>query len=91
LKSPKLLAAVAAGILLSSTLSVQAVSLPATGAPTVTPLAPVNTADPHFGIVQAFEAPGVALNAGAKWERVPFFWNMAQPASPTAGSPTSSS
>ncbi len=47
--------------------------------PPVTPLPPVTSADPHFGVVQAFEASGLALNAGAKWERVPFFWNKAQP------------
>jgi len=86
LKRPTLLATLLAIALLCPNTLAQAASAPTTGilpavAP-VTPLPPVTTADPHFGIVQAFEAPGVALNAGAKWERAPFFWNLAQPTSP---------
>ncbi|MBV8084522.1 MAG: hypothetical protein JO247_06865, partial [Chloroflexi bacterium] len=53
----------------------------------VAPLAPVSTHDPHFGIVQAFEAPAQARAAGATWERVPFFWNQAQPADPSQWAP----
>ncbi len=45
----------------------------------VAPLPPVPRIDPRFGLVQAFEAPQLAVNAGARWERVPFFWNRAQP------------
>ncbi len=62
----------------------QAAPLPASGPPiAVTPLPPVTSSDPHFGIVQAFEASGPALAAGARWERVPFFWNKAQPTDAT--------
>ncbi len=49
----------------------------------VTPLPPVSTDDPRFGIVQAYENPRLAMNAGAKWERAPFFWNKAQPSGPS--------
>jgi hypothetical protein len=88
LKSPKLLSAAlaAAALLCTSSFAQGAAATPPS--PTVAPAAPaapvsalppVTTGDPHFGIVQAFEAPQLALNAGAKWERVPFFWNKAQP------------
>jgi hypothetical protein len=60
-----------------------AATAPVSPAPVVSALPPVTTADPHFGIVQAFESPGLALNAGAKWERAPFFWNKAQPNGPS--------
>ena len=49
----------------------------------VAPLPPVAGQDPRFGIVQAFENPTLAANAGARWERVPFFWEDAQPNGPT--------
>ena len=91
LKSPALLAAVLAAVLLSNSgLAHAAAAVPA--APAAVPAAPpapvvalppVATGDPHFGIVQAFEASQAAINAGARWERAPFFWNQAQPTGPT--------
>ncbi|MHB8619685.1 MAG: hypothetical protein ACYDAG_08960 [Chloroflexota bacterium] len=81
-------------LLLGTTLSARAASA---GSPTaasnlatlspavgpVTALPPVTSSDPRFGIVQAYEAPQLAVNAGARWERIPFFWNKAQPNSPS--------
>ena len=73
-------------MLLSSVSFASAASLPSGGQPAVQSVAalpPVSPSDPRFGIVQAFEASGVALNAGSRWERVPFFWNKAQPTDTT--------
>ncbi len=72
-----------AALLLSTSNLVRGAAPPpaAIAAASVSALPPVATADPRFGIVQSFEASGLGLNAGAKWERAPFFWNKAQPTS----------
>ncbi|HVA25228.1 MAG TPA: hypothetical protein VMW62_12675 [Chloroflexota bacterium] len=93
MKRPKLLSAVlaAAALLSTSNFAHGAAAVSPAVAPTaqapVTPLPPAGSGDPHFGIVQAFEASQAAINAGAKWERVPFFWNKAQPDDPTEWMP----
>ncbi len=53
----------------------------------VQPLPPVGSSDPRFGIVQSFENLGLASAAGSRWERAPFFWNLAQPLSASDWSP----
>jgi len=88
LKRPKLLsvALAAAALLSTSSFARGAAAVPAAPSPQAAPvsaLPPAGAGDPRFGIVQAFEASQLALNAGAKWERVPFFWNRAQPNDPT--------
>lgn len=55
---------------------------PATATPIVPPLPPVVNNDPRFGVVQAIFAPQLALNAGARWERLIFPWNQIQPNGP---------
>ncbi|HLY65102.1 MAG TPA: glycosyl hydrolase, partial [Chloroflexota bacterium] len=85
----------AAALLLGAFGPVKAASLPQANsssilpapAPNVTALPPVGNSDKHFGIVQAFENTGLAVNAGASWERVPFFWNLVQPNGPTDWNP----
>ena len=44
-------------------------------------VAPSQTRDPRFGIVQAIHAPDLAVEAGASWERIIFPWSVieAQP------------
>ncbi|MDP2726880.1 MAG: hypothetical protein Q8P59_05005, partial [Dehalococcoidia bacterium] len=36
----------------------------------------------RFGIVAAYEAPALAQAAGARWERLSFWWNQIQPGGP---------
>lgn len=36
----------------------------------------------RFGIVEAYEAPALAQSAGARWERLNFWWNQIQPTGP---------
>src|SRR5829696_4004115 len=50
--------------------------------PIVPPQAPVVNNDPRFGVVQAIFNPQLALNAGARWERLIFPWNQIQPNGP---------
>jgi hypothetical protein len=60
-----------------------AAALPAAAAPTtVTPLPPVNSADPFFGSVQAVYAADAGQRAGVKWERLVFWWSKMQPNGP---------
>src|SRR5690349_12684135 len=58
-----------------------------TPSPTLPPmpptLPPVANDDPRFGIVQSVFNTQAALNAGAKWERLIFPWNVIQPNGPT--------
>ncbi|HYU18348.1 MAG TPA: hypothetical protein VEQ11_06590 [Chloroflexota bacterium] len=44
----------------------------------VAPLPPVANPDGRFGIVQGVAAPDLALNAGARWDRVIFPWSLIQ-------------
>lgn len=53
----------------------------------VKPLPPVKNEDIRFGAVQAFAAPDLAVNAGVRWERIIFAWNMFQPNGPTQWMP----
>jgi len=46
------------------------------------PLPPVANNDPRFGAVQAIFAPQLAVNAGVRWERLIFPWNVIQPNGP---------
>jgi hypothetical protein len=46
------------------------------------PLPPVANTDTRFGAVQAIFAPQLALNAGVRWERLIFPWNVIQPNGP---------
>lgn len=45
----------------------------------VQPLPAVTTRDPRFGIVQSIQAPDLALQAGATWERIIFPWSQMEP------------
>ncbi|MCL5265422.1 MAG: hypothetical protein M1343_09580 [Chloroflexi bacterium] len=45
-------------------------------------LPPVRQSGDRFGVVEAFKAPDLARNAGARWERIVFFWDSIQPNSP---------
>jgi hypothetical protein len=47
------------------------------------PLPPVGNNDRRFGAVQAIFAPQMALNAGVRWERLIFPWDVIQPNGPT--------
>ena len=47
--------------------------------PAIEPRPAVTTRDPRFGIVQAIQAPGLALGAGATWERIIFPWADMEP------------
>lgn len=38
--------------------------------------------DSHFGVVEAYEAPQLALNAGVRWQRIQFWWREFQPKGP---------
>jgi hypothetical protein len=42
------------------------------------PLDPVNETDGRFGVVQGIAAPGLAWDAGARWDRVIFPWSLIQ-------------
>jgi hypothetical protein len=44
----------------------------------VAPLPAVSDTDGRFGIVQAIQAPDLALGAGARWDRVIFPWSLIQ-------------
>lgn len=44
----------------------------------VSALPPVETADARFGLVQGIQAPDLALQAGARWDRVVFPWSLIQ-------------
>jgi hypothetical protein len=74
LLKPQVAALLAAVVLLSSIPSVHADP----GTVSVAPLAPVATTDDRFGIVQGVGAPDLALNAGARWDRVIFPWSLIQ-------------
>lgn len=50
--------------------------------PVVPPQPPVVNNDPRFGVVQAIFNPQLALNMGARWERLIFPWNQIQPNGP---------
>src|ERR687886_1398534 len=50
--------------------------------PAPQPLPPVANDDPWFGAVQAISAPQAALNAGVKWQRLIFPWELIQPNGP---------
>lgn len=92
MKTPKLLVSAATAILMLATSGLaRAASVPVSGPapiPVVTPLPAVGNTDMHFGVVQAFENSGLASRAGARWERAPFFWNLAQPSAPTDWNPS---
>jgi hypothetical protein len=47
-----------------------------------TALPPVQNSDPFFGVVQAVYAPDAAARAGARWERLVFWWSKMQPNGP---------
>src|SRR5215211_9493681 len=44
----------------------------------VRPLPPVTESDGRFGLVQGIQAPDLALQAGARWDRVIFPWSLIQ-------------
>ena len=44
--------------------------------------APETPGQGRFGIVEAYEAPDLAQSAGARWERLNFWWNQVQPNGP---------
>ena len=47
-------------------------------ATTVAPLPPVKEPDGRFGVVQGIQAPDLAMNAGARWDRIIFPWSLIQ-------------
>src|SRR5205823_14882698 len=52
----------------------------------VTPLPAVSTSDGWFGMVQGIQAPDLAFQAGARWDRVIFPWSLIQKDGPNAWS-----
>lgn len=48
-------------------------------ADTIRPLSAVSSSDEHFGIAEAYTQPALARQAGARWERINFWWNQIQP------------
>src|SRR5215216_2989674 len=44
----------------------------------VRPLPPVTETDGRFGLVQGIQAPDLAIQAGARWDRVIFPWSLIQ-------------
>ena len=53
-------------------------------ASSVPALPPVTDADGRLGIVQAIQAPELALQAGARWDRVVFPWSLIQKDGPNS-------
>ena len=74
--TPQITAVLAALVLLSSLLGRSARAESDTLA--VSPLPPVSNPDGRFGIVQGIHAPGLAYNAGARWDRIIFPWSLIQ-------------
>ena len=52
-----------------------------------TPLSSVKQDGDRFGIVEAYRVPDLARKAGARWERIVFFWDSIQPDSPDQWKP----
>jgi hypothetical protein len=50
----------------------------------VRPLPPVTETDGRFGLVQGIQAPDLALQAGARWDRVIFPWSLIQKDGPNS-------
>ena len=74
--TPQITAVLAALVLLSSLLGRSARA--ESNALAVSPLPPVSNPDGRFGIVQGIHAPGLAYNAGARWDRIIFPWSLIQ-------------
>ncbi len=58
-----------------------------TAPPTIAPLPPVQPGSDFLGLVNAYEIGDLATTAGARWERVLFFWNTIQPDRPDQWEP----
>jgi hypothetical protein len=60
------------------------VSAQRSSAATVSPLPPVSTNDDRFGLVQGIQAPDLAFQAGARWDRIIFPWSLIQKNGPNS-------
>ena len=77
-----LAALLAALVLLASPASQWALADPTVVA--VAALPPVDTADERFGLVQGIQAPDLAFQAGARWDRIVFPWSLIQKDGPNS-------
>src|SRR5215212_11036803 len=50
----------------------------------VRPLPPVTETDGRFGLVQGIQAPDLAFQAGARWDRIIFPWSLIQKNGPNS-------